>query len=269
MTQNHHQTPMKRILHISFALAIVALSAASCVTSRKISYLQDMKHESQIELENKFEAVISPYDELEVIISSFDSELAKPFNIYSAAEGAIRNGNQEIGYLVDQNGNIQLPVLGEVHASGYTRLQLQEIIKNLLVEGGYINDPYVMVRFKNFKIFFLGADGGKAINITNERCTFLEALALGGDLSVYTKRNKIAVMRQIDGVMVTRYLDPRSSDVFNDPFFMMQQNDFIITKASGHKNFLDSFEQWSPFFTVFSGLTSLATLFVMYQIYSR
>jgi polysaccharide export outer membrane protein len=87
-----------------------------------------------------------------------------------------------------------------------------------------------MVRFANFKIFFLGAEGGKSITITNERCTFLEALALCGDLSVYTNRNKIAVMREIDGKMVMRYLDPRSSSVFQDPFFMLQQNDFIITQ---------------------------------------
>lgn len=259
---------IKRIIRTSAMLALVALSAASCVTSHKISYLQDMKHESQIELENKFEAVISPYDELEVIISCFDSDLAKPFNIYSAAQGAIRNNNQDLGYLVDQNGNIQLPVLGEIHVSGLTRLQLQEKVQKLLIDGGYISDPYVMVRFKNFKIFFLGADGGKAISITNERCTFLEALALGGDLSLYTKRNKIAVMRQIDGVMVTRYLDPRSSDVFNDPFFMMQQNDFIITKANGHKNFLDSFSQWSPFFTILSTVSSIASIFLMSQMYN-
>lgn len=259
---------IKRIIRTSAMLALVALSAASCVTSHKISYLQDMKHESQIELENKFEAVISPYDELEVIISCFDSDLAKPFNIYSAAQGAIRNNNQDLGYLVDQNGNIQLPVLGEIHVSGLTRLQLQEKVQKLLIDGGYISDPYVMVRFKNFKIFFLGADGGKAISITNERCTFLEALALGGDLSLYTKRNKIAVMRQIDGVMVTRFLDPRSSDVFNDPFFMMQQNDFIITKANGHKNFLDSFSQWSPFFTILSTVSSIASIYLMAQMYN-
>lgn len=266
----NYQTSMNRIVHIFLALALVTLSAASCVTSHKISYLQDMKHESQIELENKFEAVISPYDELEVIITCFDSELAKPFNIYSAAQGVIRNGgNQNLGYLVDQNGNIQLPVLGEIHVAGLTRLQLQEKVKKLLMDNGYLSDPFVMVRFMNFKIFFLGADGGKAINITNERCTFLEALALGGDLSIYTKRNKIAVMREIDGVMVTRYLDPRSSEVFNDPFFMMQQNDFIITKANGHKNFLDSFSQWTPFFSILSTISSLASIYFMTQMYSE
>jgi len=87
-----------------------------------------------------------------------------------------------------------------------------------------------MARFANFKIFFLGAEGGKVITISNERCTFLEALALSGDLSLYTSRDKIAVMREVDGKMVMRYLDPRSSSVFQDPFFMLQQNDFIITQ---------------------------------------
>ena len=89
---------IQRIVRIGVVLALAALSAASCVTTRKVAYLQDMKHETQIELENRFEAVIAPYDELQVIISTFESDLAKPFNIYSAAEGAIRNGgNQDLG----------------------------------------------------------------------------------------------------------------------------------------------------------------------------
>ena len=72
---------MKKMFRTGIVLALVALSAVSCVTNRKIAYLQDMKHMTQIELENRFEAVISPYDELDVIISSFDPELARPFNL--------------------------------------------------------------------------------------------------------------------------------------------------------------------------------------------
>ena len=121
-----------------------------------------------------------------------------------------------------------------------------------------------MVRFQTFKIFFLGADGGKAISITNERCTFLEALALSGDLNLFTNRDKIAVMREIDGRMVTRYLDPRSSKVFNDPFFMLQQNDFIITRNRNYRNFVDSFNQWNPFITLFSSAISVASLVMMF-----
>lgn len=259
----------KRIIPKAFIIALATLTAVSCVTNRKVAYLQDMKHNSQIELENKFEAVISPYDELDVIISSFDQELAKPFNIQSAARTANASSyvSQNLAYLVDQYGNIELPVLGTIHAAGLTRLQLQEHVKGMLIDGGYISDPYVMVRFRDFKIFFLGSNGGKAITVPNERCTFLEALALSGDLNIHTNRKKIAVMREVDGRMVMRYLDPRSSNVFYDPFFMMQQNDFIITRDSSYKNFLDSYSQWTPFINAFSTITSLVSLYITYRIY--
>ena len=208
----------KRTLRTFSIIVLTAISTVSCVTNRKIAYLQDMKHGTQIELENKFEAVISPYDELDVIISSFDPELARPFNLRGSSSTVNYNTNNTLAYLVDQFGDIELPVLGKIHAEGLTRLQLQDHIKNMLVAGGYISDPYVLVRFRDFKVFFLGANGGKAITVPNERCTLLEALALSGDMNVYTDRNKIAVMREVDGKMVTRYLDPRSSKVFRDPF---------------------------------------------------
>ena len=249
-----------RIVRTIIVIALAAVSAVSCVTNRKVAYLQDMKHNTQIELEDKFEAVIAPYDELDVIITSFDSELARPFNLrsnnntnYSMSSG--------VAYLVDVYGNIELPVLGTIHASGLTRLKLQEKIKELLISGGYISDPFVLVRFRSFKIFFLGANGGKSINISNERCTFLEALAMSGDMSVYTDRDKIMVVREVDGKMVSRYLDPRSSKVYDDPFFMMQQNDFIITRNTGYRTFQQSYTQFG---TVMSAISSLASLTATY-----
>ena len=254
---------IKRIFRIG-VLAVLTVLAASCVTTRKIAYLQDMGHQSQIELENTFEAVISPYDELDIIISCFDQELAKPFNLYSAVPYANQSGNQQnLSYLVDQYGDIELPVLGKIRAAGLTRLKLQERIQKMLVDGGYISDPYVMARFRNFKIFFLGANGGKAITVPNERCTFLEALALSGDLNVYTDRTKIAVLREVEGKMTMRYLDPRSSKVFDDPYFMLQQNDFIITRQTANKNFMDSYGQWAPYFSLFSSLTGILTVVLM------
>ena len=218
----------KQYFKLFFISMVLALSCASCVTARRVNYLQDMTQGTQIELEDKFEAKISAYDELDIYISCYDQELAKPFNIgYQDI-----NRSERRGYLVDVNGNIQLPVLGNLHVIGLTRLQLQDSIVHLLERGNYMDEPFVRVRFNNFKIFFIGAGGGRAITINNERCTFLEALALSGDLSVYTRRDRIAVMREVNGKMVTRYLDPRSSEVFNDPFFMLQQNDFIITQSS-------------------------------------
>ncbi len=250
---------MKRHL---IALLSATLLLASCVSTKQVAYLQDMTNGSQIELENKFEAVISPYDELTIIVSCFDKDLAAPFNIYGNGSSMMYTSGDGgyMGYLVDLNGFIEMPELGRIKAAGLTRLQLQEKIKDMLVSGAYLTDPFVMVRFRNYKIFFLGSNGGKAISIPNERCTFLEALALSGDLNVFTDRSKIAVMREVDGKMVMRYLDPRSSKVFDDPFFMLQQNDFIITRDREYKNIMDSSNQVLTVLSYVTSVSSIASL---------
>lgn len=242
---------------------LAAMFAASCATPKKVLYLQDMEQGSQIELENKYEATISPNDELRIIISCEDEELSKPFNIgYGSGNGNYMYGNNGhyLGYLVDIYGNIQMPILGEIHVAGMTRLQLQNEITRRLKDGSYIEDPYVMVRFNNYKIFFLGPDGGKAITIPEERCTFLEALSLAGDLSNYTRRDRIGVLREVDGKMTLRYLDPRKSDVFNDPYYMLQQNDIIMTQSVKSKYYKEEFSFWASWISLLSSITSVVTL---------
>ena len=154
---------LKRFVRTGVVLGLAAMAAASCVTTKQVAYLQDMQHESQISLEDRFEAVISPYDELDIIVSCFDSELAKPFNLSAAVTatgGTGSSATRDLAYLVDQSGNIEMPVLGTIHAAGRTRLKLQEHIKKMLIDGNYIRDPFVMARFRNFKVFFRGSNGG-------------------------------------------------------------------------------------------------------------
>lgn len=253
----------KKSSHYYLPIMALLLMLNSCVTTKQVAYLQDMTNGTQIELENEFEAVISPYDELTIIVSCSDEELSKPFNINFNQYGGTYRGNRSMGYLVDLYGNIEFPVLGSIHVAGMTRLKLQDHISKLLVDGGYISDPFVMVRFENFKIFFLGSNGGKAITIDNERCTFLEALAMSGDLNVFTNRNKIAVLREVDGKMVMRYLDPRDSKVFEDPFYMLQQNDIIITRDRPYKNVMESSSQLLMMIGYVSSFASLITALVL------
>ena len=252
---------VKRFFNICLTLSAMMFIMNSCVSTKQVAYLQDMEHDTQIELENQFEAVISPYDELTILVSCADEELSKPFNLNFS--GSSVGSNRNMGYLVDQYGNIEFPVLGTIHVGGMTRLGLQNYITERLVSGGYLNDPFVMVRFQNFKIFFLGSNGGKAITIDNERCTFLEALAMSGDLNVFTDRTKIAVMREVDGKMVMRYLDPRDSKVFDDPFYMLQQNDFIITRDRGYKNFMESTSQVLTMLGYLASFVSLTTALIL------
>lgn len=256
----------EKIKSILIALTLTLLCSA-CVTTRRVDYLQDMTHGSQIEIENRFEAVIAPYDQLYINVMSSDlknSDLATPFN-QNINQGQMQGGVNMQGYLVDVDGNIDLPTLGRMHVAGLTRLQLQDSLVHMLQTGGYIPDPYVNVRFANFKIFFLGNGGGRVITIPNERCTFLEALALAGGLDNYTRRDRIAVMREINGKMVMRYLDPRSSDVFNDPFFMLQQNDFIIMPNYNSNTVRSEFSYWYGMISTFVSMASLITSIALYR----
>lgn len=221
-----------KFLKLFLSLVCLAIVACSCVTSKEVSYMQNLKHNQTVPLNGNFQAVISPYDQLRITVIGVgdEKELAEPFNPFSSGQNM--NNQNALGYLVDVNGDIQFPTLGKLHVRGLTRIELQELIRTKLVEGNYMNNPMVDVRFMNFRVFVLGtADGGKVLNINNERCTFLEALAMAGGLNQYTKRDKIAVMREEDGKMVTHFLDPRSTDVFYDEFFLLQQNDVIITQS--------------------------------------
>lgn len=228
----------------------LAVLMVSCVTPRRVDYLQDMTQGSQIQIENRFEAVIAPYDELAIQVMSpelNDADLADPFN------------QQGESYLVDVNGNIDMPTLGRVHVAGLTRLRLQDTLCTMLKQGGYMPNPYVSVRFTNFKIFCLIGGKGQVLTISNERCTFLEALAQLGGLDVYVQRDHIAVMREVNGRMVMRYLDPRSSDIFNDPFFMLQQNDFIIAPEYNAQTLMTNISAVFGMTGLITSITSLVT----------
>lgn len=243
-------------------LALMLFMFDSCVTPKEVNYLNDVEPGVNIPLNSKFEAVVSPYDQLRIAVigSGSEKELAEPFNPYGTIQSVATNNNN-FGYLVDVNGNIQFPVLGTLHVKGLTRLQLQDTITNRLISGGHMNDPMVDVRFANFRVFILGtADGGRVLNIDNERCTFLEALAMAGGLSQYTKRDRIAVIREVDGEMVTRYLDPRSSEVFNDPFFLLQQNDIIVTQSFKRYYTRDYFNVGVGILSTVASLVSSVTL---------
>ena len=258
----------KSKLVLFLALVVMAMMTSSCVTAKKVRYLQDMPKEG-VPLNENLEATVCPYDELRIQVYSDgdDNELVRPFNIGGVA-GAGGYGGYG-GYLVDVYGNIQFPILGDIHVEGLTRLQLQDTIRTMLETNGYINNPLVMVRFMNFRVFFLTGEGGKVINITNERCTFLEALAMSGGLDLYTRRDRIGVMREVDGKRIIHYLDPRSVSVFDDEFFLLQQNDIIFTEVSPRRYFTEGLGSWNLMLSAISAIISVLGIYKVLDSYIR
>lgn len=252
-----------------FLLIALAVSATSCVTTKTVRYLQDMPTYG-MPINESLEATVAPYDELRIYVLSNtgkDDELIKPFNVLG---GNLSQNyvNQGMGYLVDAEGNIQFPVLGKLHVQGLTRLQLQDTIAAQLIRNGQLKDPLVVARFLNFKVFMLSSSGGKVINVTNERCTFLEALAMAGGLDWYTRRDRIGVMREVNGKRVIHYLDPRSTEIFNDEFFVLQQNDIIFTEERPYKFFNSNLNTVLGFISSITGLaTSAVAIYSIYKMF--
>ena len=248
-------------------LVLLIVSTSSCVTPKHVRYLQDMPKDG-MPINESLEATVAPFDDLRIrVLSSSagkDDELLKPFNAVQSMEGGGVNTSLS-GYLVDSEGNIQFPVLGTLHVQGLTRLQVQDTIAAQLIRNGQLKDPLVIVRFLNFKVFFLSSSGGKVLNVGNERCTFLEALAMSGGLDWYTRRDRIGVMREVDGKRVIHYLDPRSTDIFNDEFFVLQQNDIIFTEINSRRYITEAYSNWSLLLSAVSSVLTAAGLWMSFR----
>lgn len=221
----------------------------------------------QQEIEQKYEVIIHGDDLLAIMVNSRDPELALPFNMpmVSYQLGSNTGGQQRVlGYLVDTNGNIDFPILGEIHVEGLTRMQLTELIKNKLIEGDLIKDPIVTVQFLNFKISVMGEVGRPgSFTISGDRITLLEALSMAGDLTIYGRRDRVGVIRENNGKRTILFHDLRSADIFNSPCYYLQQNDIVYVEPNKAKSGQSSINQNNSigvWVSVISLLTTIAVL---------
>lgn len=208
---------------------------SSCGTVKDIAYLQGDDLFKRMETTDTFEMKIKKDDILDILVSCSEPELLQPFNTLSWGNnynGGSGNNNVR-GYLVDLDGSINFPLLGKIKVQGLTRREVTNLIQDSLKKGDYIKEPVVTVRFLNFKIQILGeVNRPGSYNISSERVTLFEALALAGDLTIHGRRNRVAVIREMDGERTILYHDLRSRDIFNSPDFYLRQNDLVYVEPN-------------------------------------
>lgn len=223
---------------------LVAVMLSSCNSRKKIVYLQDMEMGQFYPIEQKHDPIIHRDDRLSIIVTSKNPELAIPFNVAQGgynvnAEGKVSTSaptTKEKGYRVDINGNIEFPLLGTLHVEGLTISQVTDLIRERIIEGGYINNPLVMVEILNFKYTVLGAVGGNGVKTADgDRVTLLEAIANAGDLSANAAIDRVAVIREIGETRQVFFHDLRSKDIFESPCFYLQQNDIVYVEPKYKK----------------------------------
>lgn len=242
---------------------------SACNSTKEVVYLQDVIPLKQQDIERKYEVFIHEDDLLAIMVNSKDPELALPFNmpLITYQIGSEGGGQQRVlGYLVDTNGDIDFPILGKLHVAGLSRLELRDLIKEKLISGDYIKDPVVTVQFLNYKVSVMGevARPG-SFTITGDRITLLEALSMAGDLTIYGRRDRVAVIREENGKRTILFHDLRSSDIFTSPCYYLQQNDIVYVepnKAKAGQRDINQNNSVSVWLSAVSVLAAVASLLV-------
>lgn len=255
-------------------LSILTLAVTSCNTYRKINYLQDVVPDEAERIAINKGILIQPKDMISIVVSSRNPVLALMFNLpvisYQAgSESVSGQGSQRLlGYVVDNDGNIDFPILGLIHAAGLTRWELANEIKSKIVGMNYIKDPVVTVEFMNFKISVMGeVTSPGTYNIEGDKITLLQALSLAKDLTIFGRRDNVSVIREQDGERIVYQVDLRSASLFDSPAYYLQQNDIVYVEPNKvragqstiNENNIKSVSLWV---SIGSFLTSLAVLIV-------
>lgn len=227
----------------------------------KYIYIEDMPLDQSIPIAYKQETRIKPGDRISVTVSCTKQELAVPFNAISYRVGAdggtsSSNSTNVEGYLVDDDGYIDFPILGRLKIGGLTMPQVKEYIKGLLIEGKHIPDAVVAVRMTNFTIYGLGALAPGKIVVPDGKINIMQAVSQMGDLQSRAKYQKVRVIREEDGQRMEFDIDMTSTDLFRSPAFYLQQNDIVYAEPRNRKR--DAVGRTTTIISIMAMLASLA-----------
>jgi len=212
----------------------------SCANTKKVVYFNNVPDKTFTSENTEKQTPIRPNDILSITVSSLNAEASAAFNLQSNNIGRTTTVTGSItesgGYLVNVNGNIEMPMLGTIKAAGFTKNQLRENIVNLILSKKLLVDPIVDIRYLNFEVTVLGEVAHPTvIPVPNEKISLLKAIGLAGDLTIYGKRDNILLIREENGEKITRHINLNSSDFFNSPYYYLQPNDVIYVEPNKQK----------------------------------
>ncbi|WP_299819007.1 polysaccharide biosynthesis/export family protein [uncultured Pontibacter sp.] len=241
------------------AILVLMLIFTSCVHTREAVYFDGVKNAEFTGDIGNLEPVIQENDLLSITVSSLNPEASQLFNVSNVAISQMStiSGSmvQASGYLVDQDGFIQFPFLGNLKAAGMTKKELQKGITTQLVRQKLLLEPIVNIRYLNYKVSVLGEVARPSVlTIPNEKVTLLEALGLAGDLTIYAKRDNVLLIREENGKKKLMRIDLTSDEIFSSPNYYLRPNDIIYVEPNKSKVASTSrVNQWLPL--MFSALS--------------
>lgn len=231
---------MKQMIKVVlFPLLFLSFIFISCVNTKNIGYLKDVR-DATYQVDANPEAIIQKNDILSITISSLNADASIVFNTGNnfSINSSASNGNviQSGGYLVNADGFIQLPILGNVMAYGSTKKELRDYITSTILSQRLLVDPIVTIRHMNYEVTVIGEVGRPTvINVPNERISILKALGLAGDITVYGKRDNVLIVRDANGQKTVKRIDLNAQTLLNSPYYYLMPNDIVYVEPNKNK----------------------------------
>ncbi len=233
---------MFKVKNFIYLAVAAVLLLGSCAAPTNIAYFQNRLIDHPEQIDKHGGIVIQPKDMLSIIVSSKNPELVVMFNLpivsYQAGSEIVSSGGYQriMGYVVDNDGFIDFPILGRIKVSGLTRWELSELIKDRLISEGYLSDAVVVVEFMNFKVSVIGeVNAPGTYSIEGDKVTVLQAISLARDLTIFGQRENVTVIRERDGERVMYQINLCDMSMFKSPAYYLQQNDIVYVEPSDIK----------------------------------
>ena len=220
----------KAHLFLGTVTAVVIAMLSSCSVPKDIAYFQDFNPGKSIVVQNPVEIKFRADDEITIMVSSDKKELAEQFSLSSGSGSSGGSGSR---YTIDSEGCIRFPMLGKIHVAGLNRQELQETIRDQIMEKGLIRDPIVTVDYSNMYVIILGAAGAGRVQIDRDKFTILDAIGSQGDLNINGLRTNVKVIRENYGKKTVYEVNLCSAeDLYASPVYYLQQNDVIYVEMN-------------------------------------
>ncbi len=250
-------------------MAALLLCVTSCKTTQVYMPTQELAAISgQVDVGN-YELRIVPDDMLSITVSSSVPDAASPYNLPAVSYS--KPGNRELTvvpnlqvYTVNRDGNINFPVIGEIHVEGMTRTELSQFIEDKIRPD--LVDPFVLVQFMNFKVVVLGeVKNPGQIPFQTDRVSIFDALGAAGDITNYGERSNLLLIREQDGKRIYHTFDLTDKALFESPYYYLQQNDVIYVSPNKAQQGNSKYNQQSQYrisvtSSIISAISVLASL---------
>jgi polysaccharide biosynthesis/export protein len=232
---------MKLIKTISCHLLVLLLSSMffAC-KGPKMLYQENLlfKDSAEVVAQTQLafrEPVIQVNDLLFIQVQTADTRINALFNNNQQVMNQPSSAALTQGYQVGMDDHINFPVLGRIRVVGLTRQQLEGQLVDRVSE--YIKEkPSVQVRYLNYKVTVLGeVQRPGTYSFPTDRVTILDALGMAGDLTIFARRNKVWLIREVNQKREFHFVNLQDSKSLAANTYFLQQNDVVYVEPTGKK----------------------------------